>query len=255
METTTTSVLVKRYTQPQPEPYYQKYELHFADDMTVLDGLMKIKDYTDGSLSFRWSCRMGICGSCAMMVNGKPVLTCQTYLCNVSKPGKELKIEPLRNFPVIKDLIVDIEDAFEKMRLTKPYLRRMEEKAIESGEYKQTPKERKKLDQTSQCIKCMICYSACPVYAQDKKFMGPAAGALAYRYVNDSREGKEHNKERMDQLTSETGITGCSFVGECSAVCPKRVDPAQALQRLKVMGALHTAKSVVAGLATKIQAK
>ena len=126
-----------------------------------------------------------------------------------------------------------------------PYFERMERKAIESGEYTQTPKERKKLEQTSQCIKCMICYSACPVYGMDKNFVGPAAGALAMRYNSDTRETKENKEKRMDQVTSEKGVWKCSFVGECSAVCPKRVDPAQALQRLKLMGALHMAKKTL----------
>lgn len=242
METSTTRVLVKRYSPPQPSPYYQSFELHFANDMTVLDLLTKIKDTEDGSLSFRASCRMGICGSCAMIVNGKPVLTCQTYAKDVIKPNKPMLVEPLRNFPVIKDLVVDIGDAFEKMRSAMPYVERMEKKALEEGTYKQSPKEREKMAKTSQCIKCMICYSACPVYGLEKDFIGPAAGALAERYNQDSHESKEHKKERMNILASEKGVFKCSFVGECSSACPKRVDPAQSLQRLKVMGSLHIAQ-------------
>ncbi len=251
METTTTRVLVKRYSPPQPSPYFQSFELPFSNDMTVLDLLTKIKENEDGSLTFRSSCRMGMCGSCAMTVNGKPVLTCQTYAKDVVKENKPMLVEPLRNFPVIKDLIVDIGDVFEKMRSTMPYVERMEKKAIADGTYKQSSKERKKLEKTSQCIKCMICYSACPVYGYEKDFIGPAAAALAERYNQDSHESAEHKNERMNTITSEKGVWKCSFVGECSSACPKRVDPAQALQRLKIMGSLHIAKEVTKKIINK----
>lgn len=233
-------LLVKRYSPEKSEPFYQMYELRFFDEMTVLDALNILKDEQDGSLTFRWSCRMGICGSCSAIVNGKPVLMCQTYLRDLKSP---VRVDPLRNFPIIKDLIVDIDDVFEKMRGTMPYMTRMKEKAIEDGEYEQTPEQLEKLKQTSQCIKCMLCYSACPVYGIDKSFIGPAAGALAYRYNADSRD--ESKSERMDQVIGKNGVWKCSFVGECSVVCPKRVDPALALQRLKLMGSLRLAKKLI----------
>jgi fumarate reductase iron-sulfur subunit len=241
MATDGKKILVKRYLPEKSEPFYQTYELRFFDEMTVLDALNILKDEQDGSLTFRWSCRMGICGSCSAVVNGKPVLMCQTYLRDLPSP---VRIEPLRNFPIIKDLVVEIDDVFEKMRGTMPYMTRMKERALEEGEYKQTPEQLEKLKQTSQCIKCMLCYSACPVYGLDKNFIGPAAGALAYRYMADSREsGRGSGKgERMDRVTGKDGVWKCSFVGECSVVCPKRVDPALALQRLKVMGSLRLVK-------------
>lgn len=242
METTSTNVLVKRYIPAAAEPFYQTYELRFADDMTVLDALTRIKDVQDGSLTFRWSCRMGICGSCAAVVNGKPVLMCQTYMKDVKQP---VRVEPLRNFPVVRDLVVDIDDAFEKMRSTMPYIDRMEKRALEDGEYLQTPQERAQINKTSQCIKCMICYSACPVYGLDKNFIGPAAGALAYRYTADSRD--QSKDKRLEAVSGEKGVWKCSFVGECSAVCPKRVDPAISLQRLKLMGSLRLGKKAVTG--------
>lgn len=230
---------VKRYLPEKSGPFYQTFELRFYNELTILDALNQVKDEQDGSLTLRWSCRMGICGSCGAMVNGKPVLMCQTYIKNLKSP---VRIEPLRNFPVIKDLIVDIDDPFEKMRSTMPYVQRMKEKALEDGEYEQTPEELEKLKQTSQCIKCMLCYSACPVYGLDKKFIGPAAGVLAYRYNADSRD--EEKEKRLDAVIGEKGVWNCSFVGECSVVCPKRVDPALALQRLKLMGALRTVKKI-----------
>lgn len=236
----TLAINVKRYMPGKSEQFFQSYELRFQNELTVLDALNDIKDTKDGTLTFRYSCKMGICGSCSAMVNGRPVLMCQTYCKDLTSP---IRVEPLRNFPVIKDLVVDITDGFEKMKSVNPYLERIEKRALKEGEYLQTPKEREALDQTSQCIKCMLCYSACPVYGMDKNFIGPAAGALAYRYQADSRDqGKE---KRIDKIIGEKGVWNCSFVGECSAVCPKRVDPALALQRLKLMGALRLGKRLV----------
>lgn len=222
------------------EPFHQTFALRFHDEMTVLDALNEIKDTKDGSLTYRWSCRMGICGSCGAMVNGKPVLMCQTYLKDLSEA---VRVAPLRNFPIIKDLVVEIDDPFEKMRSVMPFMTRFKEKALDEGEYEQSPEQLEKLKQTSQCIKCMLCYSACPVYGLNKNFVGPAAAALAYRYQADSRD--KEKKKRIDSVTVEKGIWECSFVGECSVVCPKRVDPALALQRLKLMGALRLTKKTV----------
>lgn len=235
------TLCIQRYVPGANAPFHQTYELRFHEDMTVLDALNRIKESQDGSLSFRWSCRMGICGSCSAIVNGKPVLMCQTYLRGL---GEAVRVAPLRNFPVIKDLVVDLDDAFEKMRSVHPYVERMEKRALEDGEYEQTPRQLEKLKQTSQCIKCMLCYSACPVYGMDKKFIGPAAGALAYRYQADSRDDQSKDR-RTDAVIGKDGVYGCSFIGECSAVCPKRVDPALALQRLKLMGALRLGKKAL----------
>lgn len=218
----------------------QSFEVNAKKDMTVLDALNQIKDAKDSSLAFRSSCRMGICGSCGMMIDGKPRLACQTYLRDL---GKIIKIEPLRHFPVVKDLVADIDDVFDKMRSVMPHMKRMEEKATEGGEYKQTPRQLNKIKQACQCIKCMNCYSACPVYGKNKKFIGPAAGNLAYRYQKDSRD-KAAGK-RIDTVIGKDGVWDCSFVGECSKVCPKRVDPGTAMQRLKLSGALRLAKHII----------
>lgn len=228
------NITLQRYLPGNHEPFPQTFELRFHDEMTLLDALNEIKDTQDGSLAYRWSCRMGICGSCGAMVNGKPVLMCQMYLKDIKAP---VRVEPLRNFPIIKDLVVDIDDPFEKMRGVMPFMTRFKEKAIDEGEYEQSPGELEKLKQTSQCIKCMLCYSACPVYGLNKNFVGPAATALAYRYQADSRD--QEKGKRMDAVIGEKGVWECSFVGECSVVCPKRVDPALALQRLKLMGTLR----------------
>jgi fumarate reductase iron-sulfur subunit len=205
----------------------------------VLDGLNHVKDQLDGTLSYRWSCRMGICGSCGMTVNGEPKLTCATFLADYA-PGP-LRVEPLRNFPVIRDLIVDLGDFMQKLVRVKPWIVRAAEKPLASGEYLQTPDEMDEYKQFSMCINCMLCYSACPIYGLDPKFIGPAAIALAQRYNLDSRD--EGAAERLEILSEHEGIWGCTFVGECTKVCPKNVNPAGAIQRYKLNAALESVKS------------
>jgi fumarate reductase iron-sulfur subunit len=193
----------------------------------------------DGTLAYRWSCRMGICGSCGMMVNGEPKLTCATFLSEYA-PGP-IRVEPLRNFPVIRDLIVDIGDFMRKLVTVKPWIVRDEERPLSAGEYRQTPQEMDEYKQYSMCINCMLCYSACPIYGLDPKFLGPAAIALAQRYNLDNRD--QGSGERMEVLSEHEGIWGCTFVGECTKVCPKHVDPAGSIQRYKLTAALESMKS------------
>jgi fumarate reductase iron-sulfur subunit len=205
----------------------------------VLDGLNHIKDCIDGTLSFRWSCRMGICGSCGMTVNGEPKLTCATFLADYA-PGP-VRVEPLGNFPIIRDLIVDIGDFMRKLVRVKPWIVRQAEKPLTEGEYLQTPDELDEYKQFSMCINCMLCYAACPIYGLDPKFIGPAAIALAQRYNLDNRD--QGAADRMTVLSEHEGVWGCTFVGECTKVCPKHVDPAGAIQRYKLTAAVESMKS------------
>ena len=233
---------VARYRpEEQSAPTFQEYEVPVQKDWVILDALNHVKDRIDGSLSFRWSCRMGVCGSCGMTVNGVPKLTCATFLTDYA-PGP-VRVEPLRNFPVIRDLIVDLGDFMRKLVSVKPWLVRKEEKPISEGEYRQSPAELDAYKQFSMCINCMLCYSACPIYGLDPKFVGPAALALAQRYNLDSRD--QGGPERMEELSTHEGVWGCTFVGECTKVCPKNVDPAGAIQRYKLEAALDWAKGVV----------
>jgi len=233
---------VARYRpEEQSAPTFQEYEVPVQKDWVILDALNHVKDRIDGSLSFRWSCRMGVCGSCGMTVNGVPKLTCATFLTDYA-PGP-VRVEPLRNFPVIRDLIVDLGDFMRKLVSVKPWLVRKEEKPISEGEYRQSPAELDAYKQFSMCINCMLCYSACPIYGLDPKFVGPAALALAQRYNLDSRD--QGGPERMEELSTHEGVWGCTFVGECTKVCPKNVDPAGAIQRYKLEAALDWVKGVV----------
>ncbi len=236
------TLVVRRYRpEEESEPTWSSYDVPFRADWMILDALNYIKDHLDGTLSFRWACRMGVCGSCGMMVNGQPVLTCATYLESF-RPGP-IRVEPLRGFPVIRDLVGDLTDFLEKLQSVKPWIVRKEEKPLREGEFLQTPGELAEYKQYSMCINCMLCYAACPIYELEPEFVGPAAIALAQRYNLDSRD--DGLSDRMDVLSQHSGIWACTFVGECSAVCPKNVDPAGAIQRYKVAATVDMMKSLV----------
>ena len=224
-----------------------EYEVPCPKEWVVLDGLNYIKDRLDGTLSYRWSCRMGVCGSCGMMVNGEPKLTCETFLSEYG--DGPIRVEPLRNFPVIRDLVVEIGDFMRKLVAVKPWIIRRDDRPVSEGEYLQTPDELDEYRQFSMCINCMLCYSACPIYGLEPTFIGPAAIALAQRYNLDSRD--DGNDERLDVLSGHDGIWGCTFVGECTEVCPKHVDPAGAIQRYKLTAALEGLKSFVMPRSTR----
>ena len=219
---------------------YQSYDVPFRKDWVILDALNYIKDELDGTLSYRWSCRMGVCGSCGMMVNGEPVLSCASFL-ETFYPGP-IRIEPLENFPVIRDLVSEMSDFMEKLERVQPWLIRKDEDPPK-GEYLQTPSQLMDYKNFSMCINCMLCYSACPVYGLEPSFLGPAAIALGQRYNLDSRDQGE--KLRNAVLSEDDGIWQCTLVGECSAVCPKDVDPAAAIQRLKVSTTVDFFKSFI----------
>jgi fumarate reductase iron-sulfur subunit len=223
----------------ETEPTVQEYTVPLRRDWAVLDGLNYVKDQLDGTLSYRWSCRMGICGSCGMTVNGEPKLTCATFLTDLA-PGP-VRVEPLRGFPVIRDLVVEIGDFLRKLPRVKPWIVRDDEKPVSEGEYLQTPEQMEDFQQYSMCINCMLCYSACPVYALNPAFIGPAAIALAQRYNLDSRD--EGAADRLDVLNGDDGLWACTFVGECTKACPKDVDPAGAIQRYKVTAAMQSLKA------------
>lgn len=233
---------IQRYRpEVEDEPTWESFEVQCRPEWMILDALNHIKDRVDGSLTYRWACRMGVCGSCGLLVDGEPVLTCATYVSSVL-PGP-VRIEPLRGFPVIRDLVSDITDFIHKLERVKPWIVREGEKPLEEGEYLQTPEELSEYKQYSMCINCMLCYSACPIYELEPDFLGPAAIALAQRYNLDSRD--EGSKERMDLLSLQEGIWSCTFVGECTTVCPKNVDPAGAIQRYKVAATVDWFRSLL----------
>jgi fumarate reductase iron-sulfur subunit len=233
---------VFRYRPDQEsEPTFQRYEVPFREEWVVLDALNYIKDHLDGTLSYRWSCRMGICGSCGMMVNGDPKLTCSVFLRDYHP--QVMRVEPLRGFPVIRDLVIDLDDFMHKMTEVKTWMIPKEQRSIEQGEYRQSPAELARYRQFSACINCTLCYAACPVYGRHSEFLGPAAIALAQRYNMDSRDGGY--EQRAETLFSDQGVWMCTFVGDCSRVCPKNVDPAAAIQQAKVSATQDFFRSLV----------
>lgn len=211
------------------EPKFQTYSVPCQEEWVVLDALNYVKDHLDTTVSFRWSCHMAVCGSCGMMINGEPTLSCKAFLRDYTD---KIRVEPLANFPIERDLVTVIDDFIGKLTSIKPYIIPKEEKPVAEGEYRQTPAELKKFKQYTLCINCMLCYAACPQYGLVPDFIGPAAMALAHRYNLDSRDNGRD--ERQEMVASHDGVWECSFVGACSEVCPKDVDPAAAIQQMKI---------------------
>lgn len=220
--------------QTDTEPHVDRWEVPFSDDMSVLQGLQYIKDHLDGSLSFRWSCRMAICGSCGHMVNGEPVLSCHTFLRDYHP--RTVRVEPLQHFPILRDLVVDQTGFLDKLEAVKPYLIPAKPRALTDGPHRQTPAQMERYYTQAQCINCLLCYAACPQYGLDPDFTGPAALALLHRYNADSRDAGW--PARRDIANAEQGVWGCTLVGSCSKACPKGVDPAHAINQNKVTSAL-----------------
>lgn len=230
MSERTVELEVLRYDPDQDDaPKFQIYTVPYREDWVVLDAINYVKDELDRSLSYRWSCHMAVCGSCGMQINGEPSLSCHTFLRDCPE---KIRIEPLQNFPVERDLVVDMDDFIDKLDSVKPYVVPKEERDIDDGEHLQTPAELARFKQYTACINCLLCYSVCPQYALNDSFVGPAALALAHRYNLDSRDVGRSARE--DVVASNPGIWECSFVGACSEVCPKAVDPAAAIQQMKI---------------------
>lgn len=228
---------VQRYQPGQREtaassPYRVSYHVSVTEDTSVLSALQQIKEEQDPSLSFRWSCRMGICGSCGVMVNGQPKLGCGTLLRDYPQGAV---IEPLAHFPVERDLIVDQSIFMAHLQAVEPYL----QSTYQGTEpQRQTPAEVSRYRQYAGCINCGLCYSACPQFALNPDFLGPAALATAHRYNLDSRD--QGKQSRVAKVNDKNGVWGCTFVGYCATVCPKGVDPAAAVNQGKVAAAQAT---------------
>ena len=223
---------IRRYDPEMDKaPHYERYKLAVTSGMTVLDGLHRIREEQDQSLSWRYSCRMGVCGSCGMLVNGKPMLACNNQILDISK--KHLVIAPMPNFDIIKDLVPDLSGMFDKHISVMPFIQREDtvEREEPTGEYYQTPEELERYLQFSYCIRCGLCMSACPTLATDLEYLGPMPMTQAYRLNADTRDEGFHERKKV---TGDThGAFRCHYAGECSNVCPKGVDPARAIQFLK----------------------
>jgi succinate dehydrogenase / fumarate reductase iron-sulfur subunit len=221
-------------------PYVKPYKVPVREGMTVLDGLHYIKENLDPSLSWRYSCRMGVCGSCGMLLNGHPTLACNTQILHIA--NSDLTVGPLPNFDIIRDLVPDLAPMFDKHRSASPFVIRQDAAEVNSpeGEYYQTPEELEEYLQFTYCIKCGCCMAACPTLATDTRYMGPMPLAQAQRYNIDSRD--DGRSQRARTTGDAHGAFRCHYAGECSRACPKGVDPAKAIQHLKrrlVLDYLH----------------
>ncbi|HLE46206.1 MAG TPA: succinate dehydrogenase iron-sulfur subunit [Thermoplasmata archaeon] len=206
------------------------YRVPFTKGLTVLDALLWVKEHVEPGLAFRYSCRMGICGSCGMLINGKPALGCETQIADLGTDAVE--VAPLTNYPVVRDVATDFTDFFSHHRKVKPYLVRQDDAiAPVRKELLQTEEEKLAYYQFTMCIMCGLCDAACPVVAMDREYLGPQALAQAYRFLADSRD--QGWEERMEAVDAPHGCFRCELAGSCSTVCPKGVDPDLGTQLLK----------------------
>jgi succinate dehydrogenase / fumarate reductase iron-sulfur subunit len=218
---------------------FDSFEIPLKRWTTVLDALIYAKSYMDSSIGIRYSCRMASCGSCGMKINGIPRLACYTNISELE--GDTVTCEPLSNFPHIRDLVTDFSQFFTHHKEMSPYIyndkadiktpadQEVRENLL--SEFLQTPQDVERYLQFSYCIRCGLCYSACPTVATDTKFPGPQALSQAYRYYADTRDNGA--KQRINNIDNKHGIWRCHFAGSCSQVCPKGVDPALGIQLLR----------------------
>lgn len=213
------------------KPRLMEYAVPFTQGMTVLDAILYARDYVDHSIGVRYSCRQASCGSCGMKINGRPKLACYTQVDELK--GNRVVVQPMDNFPIIRDLATDLEDFFYKHRQLLPHIVRADEQEMDSpvAEYLMSPEKLDEILQFTYCIKCGLCTSSCPTVGTDSLFSGPQALAQAYRYTMDVRD--EGGAERFKLLDTDHGVFRCHFAGTCSFVCPKGVDPALGIQLLK----------------------
>lgn len=210
----------------EDQPYYQTYEVKFNPLDRLLDCLNRVRWEQDPTLSYRWSCGHGICGSDAMRINGICGLACQKLAKDL---GEEVLLEPLPGFKVLKDLIVDLSPFFEKYRSIQPFLITSSDQPIR--EHLQSPQEHKILEEAIRCILCACCTASCPIYQIKKEYVGPAALVRAYRYLFDSRD--EGAQERIHLLDQEAMVWGCQTLWRCTEVCPKEIPVTQKIGQIK----------------------
>lgn len=211
-------------------PYDAEFEVPAETNQTVLDVVSWVQQNADPTLSYRFACRVGMCGSCAMMVNGVPRWTCRTHIAKVSKAGA-VTIAPLRNLPVIKDLAVDMDPFFDKWAAAEgqhhPTASRHDDFAKVDTE---TP-ARVEANAGIECINCAVCYAGCDTVAGNADYLGPAALQRAWTLLNDARDGGR--EEILAAVSGKDGCHNCHAMGSCTAYCPNALDPMSAIAGLK----------------------
>lgn len=220
---------IYRYDPDQDEaPYMQKLEVTLQpNDKMLLDALMRIKSDFDDSVSYRRSCREGVCGSDAMNINGKNGLACITNLRDLQEP---IVLRPLPGLPVVRDLIVDMTQFFKQYESIKPYL--INDTPPPEKERLQSPEQREELNGLYECILCACCSTSCPSFWWNPdKFVGPAGLLQAYRFIADSRD--QATNERLDNLMDPYRLFRCHTIMNCVDVCPKELNPTKAIGKIK----------------------
>ncbi len=222
------TIKILRYdSETDKKPYWKSYDIALDPESTILDVLNEIHWKIDGSLSYRRSCRSAICGSCAMKINGKNVLACETP---IHRFKGTIKIEPLPGFPILKDLVVDMDGFFKKMERVIPYL--VTESPLPDKEFIQKPEEFEYIREVSNCILCGACTSSCPSLWANEDYLGPAALLKAYRFIFDTRD--DGAIDRIDIVNDKNGIWRCHTIFNCMEACPKNIKITEYLSRLKV---------------------
>ncbi|WP_456489320.1 succinate dehydrogenase/fumarate reductase iron-sulfur subunit [Caminibacter pacificus] len=223
---------IKRYNPETNESYWESFEVEVEDSLTVLELLMYIKDKIDASLTFRAFCRSAICGSCAMIINGRAGLACKIQAKDKIKNGV-IKIEPLHHLPIVKDLVVDQEPAFNKLKKIKPYLV-PDPKVVPDNDKSESlvsPQDFAKYDKQTDCILCMACYGQCNALEGDEKYLGPFQLTKAFRFIMDTRDGID--VEERIKLAEDHGIWECVQCQMCLAACPKGIAPGDDILELR----------------------
>ncbi|XP_055378302.1 succinate dehydrogenase [ubiquinone] iron-sulfur subunit, mitochondrial [Condylostylus longicornis] len=220
--------------EPGQKPYMQTYKINLREcGPMVLDALIKIKNEVDPTLTFRRSCREGICGSCAMNIGGINTLAC---ISKIEVSTKPTKIYPLPHMYVLRDLIPDMNNFYEQYRKIQPWLQRKNEATESKGkaQYLQSVEDRSTLDGLYECILCACCSTSCPSYWWNgDKYLGPAVLMQAYRWVIDSRD--ENTQERLDKLKDPFSVYRCHTIMNCTRTCPKGLNPGLAIAKLKTL--------------------
>lgn len=213
--------------------HWQDYSVRAAPEDRVLDALFYVKERIDGTLTYRRSCAHGVCGSDAMMINGKNQLACKVLVKNCvpeAAPRPLIAIAPLKGFPIIKDLVVDMDGFFKKFRKVKPYLI-TQTKPPQNAERRQSPNEREVFDDTTKCILCAACTTACPTFWLNEDYLGPQAIVAGHRFLFDSRD--EARTERLTQLGGEDAALTCRTFANCLEACPRDINIVKAIAQVR----------------------
>jgi len=207
--------------------HYQTFNVEVQPAWTVLDALNEIKWFHDGTLTYRRSCRHGICGSCAMKINGVNALSCELQVSSIT--WKEIVVDPLGGLPLLKDLVVDMEPFYKALYDIKPYL--INDNPAPDKERLQSPEEYHKIMEATFCILCSACTTSCPSFWANKSYLGPAALLKAYRFIFDTRD--EGAADRMDTINNKQGLWRCHTIFNCNDACPKDINITDAISKLK----------------------